>query len=148
MLVSKQITYRLTIYIIPELQNVSRVYSVPNGGSKVQSWHALIEYGITSRTLYFMPGNVVCRLQMSTNRHVAGAPPQTPLGQLIYSAPTDPLTGGEWVQTFPQTQPSSGLGLWPLNIFSGSASGRTSLFWRPVSPKSSFKMHVVESVCG
>ena len=92
---------------------------------------------ITSRTLYFMPGNVVCRLQMSTNRHVAGAPPQTPLRQLINSAPTDPLTGGEWVQTFPQTQPSSGLRLWPLNIFSGSASGRTSLFWRPVSPKSS-----------
>jgi len=49
---------------------------------------------ITPRKLHFICDNAVCRLRMSPNCLIAGTPHRTPLVG-AYSAPSDPLIGGE-----------------------------------------------------
>ena len=54
-----------------------------------------------SQKVFRVPGNIVCRLHLSPNRLVAGAPPRTPLGgQPVLPRPS--VTGGEGCKPPPQ----------------------------------------------
>ena len=80
-----------------------------------------------------MPGDAAYRSQMSPNRLVAGALPQTPLWEYTatvgtYTAPPDLLAGGEGVKLSPQEPYSLG----PSGLGRASAL-RASLSPRPTT---------------
>jgi len=55
--------------------------SIRSGGARGQSGYGLpwkLKAVITSRKLFHMPVNAVCRLQISPNRPIAGASPRSP----------------------------------------------------------------------
>jgi len=70
---------------------------------------------------------VMCIIGKEKRRNclIAGAPHRTPLVG-AYSAPPDPLIGGEGRKPLPRIPSPPWLGLWSLNIFSGSTNGNSA----------------------